>query len=361
MKPIISGKIKVHLIWFDSMGAKASCILVETPDVKILIDPGTAEMQPGFPLSAEEKWQLRKKAFIAIKRAARRADTIFISHYHYDHHTLPEEAGQIYRNKKLWVKDPNRWINHSQWDRARLFLSQLYESSENRNFEEALYTPGKFRISDPLKNLPVASGKNYGDYQERKNELLKKGRKWFDNLVALWKKGPWVKPFTAGGSRVCFVDGKSFTVGTTKIRFTHPFFHGIEYDRIGWVIGFVLEYKKAKVLYTSDLQGPIIEDYADWIIREDPDVLVMDGPTTYLFGFMLNRINLNRVIENVCRILKNINPEVIIYDHHLPRDIRYRERVDEIYRTAKEKNINLITAAEWFGQEPLILKLAKNG
>ena len=42
-KPITIGKIRVHLVWFDSMGAKSSCLLIETPDVKILVDPGAIE------------------------------------------------------------------------------------------------------------------------------------------------------------------------------------------------------------------------------------------------------------------------------------------------------------------------------
>jgi len=360
VRPIKVGKIEVRLIWFDSMGAKASCILIETPDLKVLVDPGTAEMQPSYPLSTKEKWQLREKAFDAIKGAAREADTVFISHYHYDHHTLPEEASQIYENKRLWIKDPNRWINHSQWERSRLFLSQLYESFEKKSFQRVLQSPKKIKIIDPLKSLPIASHKRYGDYQKRKDELLGKGKKWLGGLVTLWGEGAWVKPFVAGKSKIRFVDGESFKIGATTIRFTKPLFHGIEYDRVGWVIGMVLEYGEAKVLYTSDIQGPMIEDYAEWIIREDPDVLVVDGPTTYLFGFMLNRINLNRAIENVCRILKSIDPKVIIYDHHLLRDIRYRERVAKIYRVAKDKKQNLITAAEWLGQQPLILKLAKN-
>jgi len=48
--PILIGSFKVYLIWFDSMGAKSSCILVDTPDIKILVDPGAAAMQPSYPL-----------------------------------------------------------------------------------------------------------------------------------------------------------------------------------------------------------------------------------------------------------------------------------------------------------------------
>lgn len=91
-KPITIGKIDVHLVWFDSMGAKSSCLLIETPDVKILVDPGAAEMQPSYPLSNLWKKRLRRKALEAIKEAAQKAEIVFISHYHYDHHTLPSEA-----------------------------------------------------------------------------------------------------------------------------------------------------------------------------------------------------------------------------------------------------------------------------
>lgn len=353
-KSITLGKLKVYPIWFDSMGAKASSVFIETPDTKILVDPGAAQMQPSYPLSSREKKRLRREALSQIKKFAKRADTIFISHYHYDHYTLPKEASSLYRAKKLWIKDPNHWINRSQWERARLFLTQLYETFEDKDAGKILQASRKIKIADPLKDLPVASRKKYGDYQKRKKELIRKGRKWFKNLVALWEKGPWVKPFVCGGREVCFVDGRSFKVGSTKIRFTRPLFHGIEYDRLGWVIGMVVEYGRKKVCYSSDLQGPMIEDYAKWIIKENPDILILDGPATYLFGYMLNRINLKRAVDNVCRILDRINPKVMIYDHHLLRDSRYRKRVAEVYKVAKNKERNLITAAEWLGQKPLI-------
>lgn len=126
-KPITIGKVKTYLLWFDSMGAKSSSLLIETPDIKILVDPGAAEMQPGYPLPPEEKEKLRERALEVIKEAAQQAEIVFISHYHYDHHTLPVEAPQIYEGKRLWIKDPNLWINRSQWERARLFLSQFCE------------------------------------------------------------------------------------------------------------------------------------------------------------------------------------------------------------------------------------------
>ncbi|MFQ6066538.1 MAG: MBL fold metallo-hydrolase [bacterium] len=359
MKLIKVGKIKTRLIWFDSLGAKSSSVLVETPDLKLLIDPGASGMQPSYPLPEDQKCLLRRLALEAIKKAAKIADGVFVSHYHYDHHTLPLEALEIYEGKTLWMKDPNLWINRSQWERARVFLSQLYKLLKGKDLREQFGPSLKTNIEDPLNHLPLARHIDYGDYQKRKEELIIKGRRWFRRMVDLWISSEWVHEFSANHTEILFADGKAFRVGGTTLRFTRPLFHGIEYDRVGWVIGLVVECGGIKFLYSSDLQGPMLEDYAKWVIEEKPQILIMDGPATYLFGYMLNRINLNRAIANVKLILQETSPQVLIYDHHLPRDIRYRERVAEIYQAAEKDHKKVLTAAEWFGREPLILRLKR--
>ncbi len=355
VKPIELGEIRVHLIWFDSLGAKSSSVLLETPEVRILLDPGAAEMQPSYPLLPAQKKALREEALEAIKKAARGAEVVFISHYHYDHHTLPQEAPEIYCDKVLWIKDPNRWINRSQWNRSRLFAEQLLEVLEGKKLEYA--SPEEEHFEDPLKQLPLASAKDFRDYQQRKKELLKKGRAWLRDLMALWRREPWVPQLTLGSKEILFADGRSFHLGETSIRITPPLFHGAEYDRVGWVVGLVLERRGKKVVYAPDLQGPIIEDYAQWLIRENPDLLILDGPPTYLLGYMLNLINLGRVIENISSILRNTETRIIIYDHHLLREARYREHLARAYQVAKDEGKDLLTAAEWLGEEPLIDRL----
>jgi len=349
IKPITIGKVKTYLLWFDSMGAKSSSMLIETPDIKILVDPGAAEMQPSYPLSPEEKKELRQRALAIIKEAAQEADIIFISHYHYDHHTLPSEASEIYEGKKLWIKDANLWINKSQWKRARLFLSQFCQIFAGKMIEQVLQPPKEMETEDPLEHLHLAGKRDFGDYALRRDELLAKGRVWFEKLVALWRSEPWICPFELGKEEIFFADGKEFKVGSTTIRLSSPLFHGVELARLGWVISMVLECQGTKILYSSDLQGPIIEDYADWIIKENPELLILDGPTTYLLGYMLNQTNLKRVIYNLSSILGNISSQIIIYDHHLPRDIHFKERMAEVYKIAREEGKTLITAAEWLG------------
>ena len=95
--------------------------------------------------------------------------------------------------------------------------------------------------------------------------------------------------------------------------------------------------------------GPIIEDYADFIIKENPSVLILDGPMTYMFGYLLNKINLNRAINNAVRIIKEVDSELIIYDHHLPRENKFRERTKKVWEAARKYNKNVLTAAEFMG------------
>ena len=63
-------KIIIEPVWFDSLGAKSSCTLVETPDVKILIDPGIVAMQPSFPASDAKKrqwWETNLESLMKTK------------------------------------------------------------------------------------------------------------------------------------------------------------------------------------------------------------------------------------------------------------------------------------------------------
>ena len=153
---------------------------------------------------------------------------------------------------------------------------------------------------------------------------------------------------------VIFPEERTFTFGDTKLRFSKPLFHGIEYAGVGWVFATIVEYKDKKIFHSSDVSGPMIEDYADLIIKENPSILFLDGPTTYLFGYILNRINLERTIDNTVRIIKEIDADVIIYDHHLTRENKFRERTKRIWDTAVKTNKKVVTAAEYLGEKTVV-------
>jgi len=327
---------------------------VETEDVSLLIDPGAAVMHPSFPLSFDEKVTLVKKAEKAVSDAAKLVDVITISHYHYDHYLADQPS--IYKDKLLLVKNPNQFINDSQRSRAEKFFGLLCQKLANVDLNDLLLEPNPENYGDPLKNLPLAMNKDFGDYTNRRNQLLEKGKKWFSNRAKRWEKYPKIPELNFNHLKTRFADGKSFTFGKTKIRFTSPLFHGIEFSRVGWVFMVIVEANKEKLLHSSDLNGPIIEDYANMIVEENPDILILDGPMTYMLGYTLNKINMSRAVENASWIVENVDARLVVYDHHLPREPRFRERTEKVWSTAKKHGKKVLTAAELLGLEPVVLR-----
>ncbi len=332
------------------MGAKSSCILVKT-DVKIVIDPGIAIMHPSFPASKAKKLYWKEKGKREIKKACKAADIIIISHYHYDHY-IRDDLG-IYANKILLVKNPNEYINDSQRKRAEAFFTNLFNRFEMKKARKGRKNR---EYSNPMKNLQLALNKNFGEYNERRKELLEKGMKWFEKRVEKWQQYKEIPESKLDSIAIRYPEGKIFGFGKTLLKFTLPLFHGIEFSRVGWIFATVIEYEGKKLIYTSDVNGPIIEDYAEWIIREDPDFLILDGPATYMLGYTLNKINLNRAIENVIRIMKECSIDMIIYDHHLPRERKFIEHTQQVWKYARKNNIRLLTAAEYMGIKPVVLE-----
>lgn len=355
-------EIELRPIWSDSMGAKSMCIRVDTEDMSLMIDPGAAIMQKSYPLDVEEKNIRLSDARREIENAALDCDDVIVTHYHYDHHFLPEAGGidffTVFEGKNIWIKDPNRWINRSQWERAREFVEALYKkrggdpSAIVINLERE---PDDREYKDPLNELPMLHDINEGDYGERREELHEKWRKKFWKRVDMWREEKHIEEPDEG---VHFADGEEFKRGGTTIRMTEPLFHGIEYSNTGWIIAVIVEKGGEKLLYTSDIQGPTIEDYAEWIIDEDPDLLVMDGPATYLLGYMLNKFNLNRAVKNASRIIEECDFETMLYDHHLMRDKKFRERTEEFWKSVEDCGKKVISYREYIeGKDPLIEEL----
>lgn len=312
-------------------------------------------MQPSFPASVAKKIYWREQARREIKKASKEAEVIIISHYHYDHFTDFDKG--LYENKLVLTKNPNEYINESQRKRAESFFGNICKAFGGVELEHLTKTKKEKKYPDPLDNLPLAKSKDFGDYNKRRHELLEKGRKWFYDRVKSWNKNKEIPELKFDKIEVKFPEQKKFKFGKTTLRFTRPMFHGIEYARVGWVFVTVVEYGDEKFIHTSDLEGPAIEDQVEWLIQENPDVLIVDGPSTYLVPYMLNLINLRRAIVNLCQIIKETETELIILDHHLLRERRYKKRLEKVYELAEKQNRRVISCAEYLGKIPKVLEV----
>jgi len=350
------GSIKVRLLFFDSLGAKCSSVLVKTPDVSILVDPGAAGLQPGFPLSSEEKASLREKAFERILRYGVSSDVVVITHYHYDHHVHPsrlEEMMNLFKGKTLLVKNPNQWINRSQRKRAFVFLSKLYQMLGGHEPFDNILEPSRFTmINDPFDDHPKTAAL-WRKAEGKKLMVYRAKKRWFNRIVESWQQNKWMGEFKVEDTEVRLADGREFIFGNTKIRFSRPLFHGQFLDNIGWVLGFTVKHEDETFLFTSDLQGPIIEEYADWIIRSEPDLIVADGPPLYTYGFMIGKEDVERVVDNMKNIIREAEPSEIIWDHHMCRGL-FKPKLKKVYSYAEKVGVKIQTAAEHIGRKPLI-------
>jgi hypothetical protein len=295
MNPIeLGGGIKVLPLAFESFGIRGMATYVETDDLKLLIDPGSA-LGPRFNLSPHEL------EYVALVRSrerildwARKAMVLTVSHYHFDHYvpffenwlwiwSSPDLAERLYRGKLILAKDPTSNINPSQRRRGYLFWKQGGELAEMR-----------------------------------------------------------------------VADGKKFTFGGTKLRFSEPLSHGPEGSQVGLVLMLTIEAGGFKFMHASDVQGPVEESSLELILREKPDFLIIGGPPLYLRGFRIEESDLSRALENMRKLACSV-PSLLI-DHHLLRSLDYQEFLKPAYADAGKRKHRLLAASELLGIRPELLE-----
>jgi len=290
-------RIHVFPLAAESLGVRSMCTLVETIDVRILLDAGASLCPNRFGLPPHP---LEFKAIVEARRriaeAAVKADIVSISHYHYDHvtpsfedwlcnWTEPERtARQIYEGKLVLAKNPREQINASQRQRGWLFQR----------------TTGQFAAN--LQNA----------------------------------------------------DGKTFTIGQTIVRFSEPVFHGPEDSGLGWVLMTTVECGNERFLHASDVQGPMSTSTLKIILNEEPQLIMIGGPPLYLIGSKVDEEQIRTGLGNLEKIIEVV-PHVIL-EHHIMRDENWREKTTNLSYSAYKSEHILQTAAEFTREKTTLLE-----
>jgi predicted metallo-beta-lactamase superfamily hydrolase len=291
-------KIKVMPLAAESFGVRSMCTLVETPDVKVLLDAGVSLCPnrfslPPHPIEFKTIDRLRKR----IAEAADKAEVVTISHYHFDHHTpsfkdwlvnwteANETARQIYQAKTVLLKNPKDKINASQRHRAWLFQK----------------TGGKH-----AKKLETA-------------------------------------------------DGKAFTFGKgTLLHFSQPVPHGPDDSMLGWVIMATVEYSGEKFVFAPDVQGPMSTYTLELIKKAKPHMIMIGGPPFYLGGFKVDDAQLELGLRNLASLVETV--PLTILEHHALRDEQWQQKTQKVFDAAIKARHAVMTAAEFGGQENVFLE-----
>jgi len=150
-----------------------------------------------------------------------------------------------------------------------------------------------------------------------------------------------------------YADGRSFRLGVADISFSKPVPHGMTAAR-----GFVIEVcirADETFIFTSDVQGPLLEEQVDFILMEKPDLVFVDGPTTYIDSPYLP-IELREANENLVKIIREADIRRLVVDHHLTRDKDFRERIRPVYEAGDELGVTVECAAEYLKVGPNLLE-----
>ncbi len=197
-------------------------------------------------------------------------------------------------------------------------------------FPEANFYAGKILlIKDPKKNI------NRSQKGRGKNFL-----NWVKDTAKLME----------------FADGKNFKFRETEIIFSPPFYHGGEGSKLGYVLACSIKQKDKKMIHASDIQGPQVSVTTDWIIKQNPDILILSGFPTLLMGWRASKFGLSQSNKNLLKILSETKVKTIILDHHLVRDLHYLNKIEEVAKEANALKKKVITAAEFLGKEPEFLE-----
>lgn len=155
--------------------------------------------------------------------------------------------------------------------------------------------------------------------------------------------------------RIDFSDGNEFKFGKTKIRFSNAVAHGCN-TKLGYVTEVCIRDGRQRFLYTSDVQGPNLDEQTDFILEENPELIFCDGPMTYMLGFRYSKKNLKASIQNLIKIIEETKVKKLALDHHLLRDLKWKERIHDVFSAAKKSNVKLMTIAEFCGKKNLMLE-----
>jgi len=211
----------------------------------------------------------------------------------------------------------------------------------------------KKRIKSFVKKCDILTISHYHYDHFDTNIDLYKGKKVFAKDISKninksqKQRGTDLKKSIEKICELYYCDDKTFNYGDTRIVFSPPFFHGPENIRLGFVIMTSVYDGEMKIIHASDVQGPVTTDAKDYILTQKPDLLIIDGPPTHMLGFRFSKKNLQKASDNLLDIIKKLNCQIIL-DHHLLRDLKYKENFSEPYKVGKEK---VKTFAEYLGKE----------
>jgi predicted metallo-beta-lactamase superfamily hydrolase len=292
--------IRVVPLAAESLGVRSMSTYVETSSVKILLDAGVSLCPNRFGLPPHpSEFRAIEECRRKIARAAEDAEIVTLSHYHFDHHTPSYQD----------------WL--SQWTEETETARHVYEG----------------------KTVLLKNAREMVNYSQR-------------------QRG-WMFQRTGGSyaTKLEVADGRSFRFGDTEISFSEPVPHGPENSFLGWVLMATIRCEGNVFMFAPDVQGPISERTLEMILKQNPDLIMLGGPPSYLIGFKTDEKQVKAALGNAERIVERV--QTTILEHHFLRDEHWRERLVDVLYRAHVSEHTVLTAAEFLGVQNNFLESSR--
>ncbi len=155
-----------------------------------------------------------------------------------------------------------------------------------------------------------------------------------------------------------YCDGKSYEFGNTLVEISQPVFHGAN-SRLGFVVEVYIEEDKG-FLFSSDVEGPIHEDQLAFMLEKNAKTVFIDGPMTYMLGYRYSKKSFESSVANLKKLIERTDVKELVLDHHLLRDLNWRERMREVFEFAEQHGVKVMSAANFAGVEEDLLEARRD-
>lgn len=236
-----------------------------------------------------------------------------------DRYSLPPHRLELERRREV-LKALRQWAKV-----ADIIIISHYHYDHHIPDEEELYTDKEIFLKHPREFI---------------NQSQKQRAAYFLQVIESCARN------------INIADNQHFLFGRTKIQFSNPVFHGLS-ARLGYVIEVFIE-EEQRFLFSSDVQGPLNEDAVDFILECNPQIIILDGPATYLLGTHYKKSDIDHALGNIKKIIEKTAVKTLIIDHHLLRDINWQAYISKLPKI--RPNLLICSAAGYLGKQEDILE-----
>lgn len=229
-----------------------------------------------------------------------------------------------------------------EWERMQEHWREIVRFAEKADI--LIITHYHYDHHNPWENLEIYEGKRVLIKDPEKNINYSQRNRASFFLKQLGNR-----------ARIEVADGSKLTEGDTQILFSKPVFHGTN-NKLGYVIEVFIREGDESFLFTSDVEGPSVEDQVEFVLENKPKTVMIDGPMTYMLGYRYSRASLEASIRNLLRILDVV--EIMVVDHHLLRDLDWDKRIAEVINKGNAVKKKVLTSNE-LANKPMDMLEAK--